>query len=257
MKLLPTSPACLFRPLLAGGRNLSLTRKVEPASRRLRVGGTPTLRCRAFTLIEMLVVMAIIVVLAGLTIGGFGVIKKKTRIARVQGELARLETAIESYKQSLGFYPPDNALSPAAPSLFYELSGTVIVGPNYQTLDGTETISTNLILQYFGRAGFANASADTNQVKTFLPALKEAHYKEGFTNGLPDVELLVAPVEGPGLAPVSGWSAWGDPKFVNPWRYVSTKPVNRPGEFDLWVDLLIGGKLYRVSNWAEPAQVKP
>jgi prepilin-type N-terminal cleavage/methylation domain-containing protein len=219
-------------------------------------GGTPALRCCAFTLIEMLVVMAVIVILAGLTIGGFGVIKKKTRLARVQAELARLQTAIESYKQSLGFYPPDNLVNPAAPPLFYELSGAVISGPDYQTLESNETISSNLVQQYFGRAGFANASTDAKQVKAFLPALKNTQYKEAFVGV--DVELLVVPVEGPVLPAIPATAVWRpDPERVNPFHYVSTKPVHNPGEFDLWADLRIGSKTYRVSNWGEPEELKP
>ena len=229
-------------------------------------------RRRAFTLIEMLVVMAVIVILAGLTISGFGVIKKKTRIARVQGELARLQTAIESYKQALGFYPPDNPppqpppspLSPEAAKeiwacstpLFYELSGTVILGGTYQVVDGSETIGTNVIQQYFGRAGFANASLDTNQVKTFLPSLRSTQYKEAF-QGV-DVELLVVPVEGVVLTNNVGATPWRTgTESVNPWRYVSTKPVHNTGEFDLWTDIRIGSKFYRISNWAEPQEFTP
>jgi prepilin-type N-terminal cleavage/methylation domain-containing protein len=212
---------------------------------------------RAFTLIELLVVMAIVVVLAGLTIGGFGVIKKKTRIARTQGELARVETAIENYKQTLGYYPPDNPLSSAAPSLYYELSGTLIRGANFQTAEGNETISTNLIQTYFGRAGFANATTDKNQIQSFLPAMKGSAYAEAF-EGV-DVELLVAPVEGPVLTnTITGLAPWrtGTDR-VNPWNYVATRPIHRPGEFDLWADILIGKQVWRISNWAEPAPVNP
>jgi hypothetical protein len=36
---------------------------------------------------------------------------------------------------------------------------------------------------------------------------------------------------------------------LNPWRYVSTNPTNNVGRFDLWVDLVIGPNVYRVSNW--------
>lgn len=215
---------------------------------------------RAFTLIEVLVVMVVVIVLAGLTIGGFGVIKKKTRIARVQGELARLETAIENYRQTLGFYPPDNALNQpnaaAVPPLYYELTGTFIQGPNYQTPEGNEIISTNLILTYFGRGGFANASPDRNQVRGFLPALKDSAYAEAF-EGV-DVELLVVPVEGPALAPISGLNAWrSGAARVNPWQYVSTRPTHRPGEYDLWADIVIGRQVWRVSNWAEPTRLNP
>jgi hypothetical protein len=41
---------------------------------------------------------------------------------------------------------------------------------------------------------------------------------------------------------------------LNPWRYVSSGPTNNPGSYDLWVDLYIGGKTYRLSNWSKEAQ---
>ena len=34
------------------------------------------------------------------------------------------------------------------------------------------------------------------------------------------------------------------------WRYNSTNPAHNPGTFDLWVDVLIGGKTNRFSNWS-------
>ena len=42
----------------------------------------------------------------------------------------------------------------------------------------------------------------------------------------------------------------GEPE-INPWRYNSTNPTNNPGGFDLWVDIYVGGKTQRVSNWSK------
>jgi hypothetical protein len=42
---------------------------------------------------------------------------------------------------------------------------------------------------------------------------------------------------------------------INPWRYVSSKPTNNIGSYDLWMDLAIRGKTYRISNWSKNAQV--
>jgi hypothetical protein len=35
---------------------------------------------------------------------------------------------------------------------------------------------------------------------------------------------------------------------INPWRYVSSRPKNNIGSYDLWIDLAIRGKTYRISN---------
>src|SRR3954466_1699 len=85
---------------------------------------------QAFTLIELLTVIAIIALLAGLVLGTAGLATRKSRAARMQGEHGRLVTAIDTYKTDLGNYPPDNADTTleryeraGRNSLFYELSG--------------------------------------------------------------------------------------------------------------------------------------
>ncbi len=61
----------------------------------------------AFTLLEMLTVLAIIVVLAGIVLGIAGHVQKGSAIARAKGEIAMLESACESYKADKGSYPRD------------------------------------------------------------------------------------------------------------------------------------------------------
>src|SRR5450755_3364218 len=60
----------------------------------------------AFTLIELLVVITIIGVLAAFTIPVLSSVKRQQYIRHTQAELALLETAIERYKATYGFYPP-------------------------------------------------------------------------------------------------------------------------------------------------------
>src|SRR5690606_38637141 len=38
-------------------------------------------------------------------------------------------------------------------------------------------------------------------------------------------------------------------KIINPWRYTSTRATNNVGSYDLWVDITVGGKNYRICNW--------
>lgn len=60
---------------------------------------------RAFTLIELLTVIAIIGILAAIIIGAGRRAAESGRIARTQAELAALSTALEAYKRQYGDYP--------------------------------------------------------------------------------------------------------------------------------------------------------
>src|SRR5687768_12996877 len=87
-------------------------------------------RVVGFSLIEMLVVIAVIGILAAILLGALPAISDKKIRSSVRAELQRLTTAIEDYKAKHGFYPPDNpdtanaARAVAQPPLFYELVGT-------------------------------------------------------------------------------------------------------------------------------------
>lgn len=59
----------------------------------------------AFTLLEMLTVLAIIVILAGLVLSVGGYVQKKSALSRSAGEIAMFGSACESYKSDNGNYP--------------------------------------------------------------------------------------------------------------------------------------------------------
>jgi general secretion pathway protein G len=61
---------------------------------------------RGFTLIELLVVITIIVILAGLSMGGYGYIVRKQADSQAAIQISLLEKAIEEYKLDNGEYPP-------------------------------------------------------------------------------------------------------------------------------------------------------
>src|SRR5436305_141846 len=87
----------------------------------------------AFTLIEMLVVIAIIGLLAALLMNLLPRASNMKIRTRVKAELAQVDMAIETYKEKRGYYPPDNPSNPGSNSLYYELVGT--------TFDGTSKFS--------------------------------------------------------------------------------------------------------------------
>jgi prepilin-type N-terminal cleavage/methylation domain-containing protein len=61
-----------------------------------------------FTLIELVVVMAIIIVLAGLILGTANYVQKKGYRSRAEAEIAALSAALENYKADNGVYPSDS-----------------------------------------------------------------------------------------------------------------------------------------------------
>ena len=58
-----------------------------------------------FTLLELLVVIAVITILVGIVIGGFGIANRKAAEAKTRALLTQLEIAFDQYKQQFGYFP--------------------------------------------------------------------------------------------------------------------------------------------------------
>jgi type II secretory pathway pseudopilin PulG len=69
------------------------------------------LRKSAFTIIELLAVISIIIILAGLTLSTVGYVRKKGARSRAEAEIAALSAALENYKADNGIYPRDTTNS--------------------------------------------------------------------------------------------------------------------------------------------------
>jgi prepilin-type N-terminal cleavage/methylation domain-containing protein len=229
-------------------------------------------RLAAFTLTELLIVISVIAILASMTIPLSGVITKKRRFNVAQAELGQMQTAIEAYKAKLGFYPPDNPGNPVLNPLFFELKGTMATNTGsaavYVTVDGSSTITTARLMALFGGVrGFMNCSktvrggdestAAINFLKTGLrpnqigKLIVDTDPRETF-----DAILLcsIPWAHNKGEPPLSSPPAATQPPFLNPWRYVSSNPTNNAASYDLWVDIAIKGKVYRISNWSRQPQ---
>ena len=228
-------------------------------------------RRRAFTLIELLVVIAVIGTLAALILPVVGAVKKHQYIYNTQAELAQLETAIDRYKATYGFYPPSNTNAPGCPEsyktnqLYFELVGTIFTNNTFVTLDSSTTIKASDVSLIFGVGGFINCTRpgsgeDAAAAKSFLTDLRPRQLAPA-TLGSSNAKLLAASVGGP----ETGYQPMGVPN-LNPWRYNSTNPTNNPGSYELWTELSIGSmtnesthvsnpKLYQICNWTKQVQV--
>jgi len=96
--------------------------------------------CRAFTLVELLVVMAILTILAGMLIPAVNRARRTAKIASTKTLLAQICSALDRYNEDWGHYPPDyisggtllpftppEAVAPSAPAyppeaLYYYLA---------------------------------------------------------------------------------------------------------------------------------------
>jgi prepilin-type N-terminal cleavage/methylation domain-containing protein len=242
------------------------------------MNANPNLRSprAAFTLIELMIVIGIIAVLAAMIFPAFSSIKKRNQLAKARAELVQLELAIAAYKTKYGFFPPSNGLGRYQPAaqreffalnpLYFELKGTKLTGANYVTLDNRVTLPSAAVQVQaaFGGAGgvsgFVNCtrgSADeSSPARSFLVESRTGQYALG-TYGGQTIALLTCSVPwSRDLPPViDGFTPAVDGTYPNPWRYNSLTPTNNPGGFDLWVDIIQGGRTNRVSNWSARPQI--
>lgn len=242
----------------------------------------------AFSLIELLVTIAIMGIIAGLLVGLAPAAMKRARESRLRAELRALEAAIENYKAKYGVFPPDGlVLSGTVPQrdsngnlvvrpelnpLFYELTGVVVndaLSPNGYFVplgddDGGNPprLTSADLRPYFGRDGFVNATTPERKRSLFRMEFKESASAEIFAlPGNPDLHVLAVGWAGdasrPGQHSGIPWPK-NNPKFpppiptnpqLNPWRYVSSNPTNNPGKFDLWAEYIENNEKKIVGNW--------
>ena len=70
----------------------------------------------AFTLVELLTVLALAATLAALTLGAMRGVRERAAIARTRAELSVFAQALEAYRRHYGDYPQTGAMPQAAPT---------------------------------------------------------------------------------------------------------------------------------------------
>lgn len=193
----------------------------------------------AFTLIEMLMVIAIIGILAAITIAVYGLAGDQAKRKRVQAQLVQLETAIQSFHAKHGVYPTDGQFAPNLNGLYYELTGATWDGTVWYEGDDTNRAD-RVDESVFGLGGFINSAKRGQTVQNFLPGVVKT------VEVAPNAKMLSVPVDWPANYPNPPIP--GRPT-LNVWRYNSSHPVHNKNSYDLWAEIVLRGKLIRISNW--------
>ena len=130
---------------------------------------------RAFTLIELLIVVAIIAILAAIAVPNFLEAQTRAKISRVKADMRSFATAVESYRVDANHYPPPygvsvvgrDSLSVLSTPVAYITTAKLIdpfalqnnniskVALTYEAMNGT-----NQIIEKSPRAPFSVAPAD-------------------------------------------------------------------------------------------------
>lgn len=195
---------------------------------------------RAFTLVELLMVISIIGIIASLTVVGIGAVRGKKEEAAIKAQHAKLVLAIESYKKQFGAYPPDDPVMTAANAarnpLAYELGGVRRVGANFVSeMDPSHSITPALLSSRLGLSGLVNVTPTGGKARSFITGGGSGQNALLTDQAVPGVLLLQVPAPRadtndlannpvPDLAP-------------NVWRY-RAYPVNghNPKSYDLWAE---------------------
>jgi hypothetical protein len=218
--------------------------------------------------------VAIIAILAGLILATAGYATSHARRVRTETERDAIISAISSYKDKKGQYPPDNPNSTRINGLFYELTGVVYNpggGPSFVSKVTQETLLATAVKNQpkalFGRDGFVNSSPDINEVDNFYPSVAKSARTAQFAIpggaagatfplfGVAVVGPLLTNVAIPAeIADANILKNGVDGKVMNIWQYVSTNPTNNPNSYDLWMEVPYAGKTNRISNWSKDPQ---
>ena len=203
----------------------------------------------AFTLIELLTVVTIISVVAGLVLAGAGAASKNAKLKMAEAQRDQLITFIDGYYARRNVYPPDNPVNPSNNPLFYELAGTTNANGRFSPPGGL-SISAASVQPIFGMGGFINSfnpagDAGDQPMLTFLKGLKD-NQKMTVSNNINSYTALCVYLPSPYVSP---------PAPPAPWNYlIAPHATNNTTTYDLWVDVKLGGATYRISNWNKQSQ---
>lgn len=227
-----------------------------------------------FTLVELLVVVAVMLVLAGLLVGAGQYAGQRAMVSRCKADIQAIDLALEAYRADEGGYPPLNLLafqgkstSPEGFLVFPGSSNALVYAP-----DASTAFANDWLLYYI----------DVNSVAFNQNSLLGTI----FTNGWYNSQYIYRALAGGNkkyitfrsdqvLSASNGCAILPVPRVANvvidpwgvPYGYNPATPVGNPGRFDLWSagpDKLCSNSMYQcfpswyrvpvdddVTNWSQ------
>ncbi|PKO20055.1 hypothetical protein CVU37_00895 [candidate division BRC1 bacterium HGW-BRC1-1] len=197
---------------------------------------------KAFTLIELLIVVAIIAILAAIAVPNFLEAQVRSKVSRAKADIRSLATGLEAYRVDNTAYPSGNQ---------YNVSSRLTTDPptpQYMVLERLSTpvaYMTNGLLpdpfQAKQRSGVINGTTgdSTPSVLTAIELQQEGTYKYLAATIQPSANVLALTAQN-GTSGKAFWSVWSaGPTLVKPQiagtGLMGTAPVPTPQAVLAWV----------------------
>jgi general secretion pathway protein G len=175
-----------------------------------------------FTLIELIVVIAVIIILAGLVLSTVGYVQKKSARARAETEIAAVSAALENYKADNGIYPTNSDTNALHPSSDFDPSPPAPTPPNQ-----TNKYSLASLYLYEQLVGVTSGNrSETPTGKTYFTFKPNMLYPPP-----PSTDDIVG-IRDP-FGNLYGYSTAANPQ-ANPSPAPSPSPTGYNPTFDLW-----------------------
>lgn len=169
----------------------------------------------AFTLIELMAVITIIVILAGLVVGGLGFVTERQAKEKARVQIALLSKALEEYKLDTGSYPATGNSGTNSAALYQALF--------FEGYDYAQRNSPDTWVKTVG-----SNTTFPKSTKIYLPDLDPTSTKQGW------VTPVIPPAKPPGTSTIL--DPWGKEYSYRSALDASGKAnsATQNPDFDLW-----------------------
>jgi len=181
----------------------------------------------AFTLIELLIVVAIIAILAAIAVPNFLEAQTRSKVSRVKTDMRSLATAIEAYRTDHNYYPP-NSTTQAARGFPQIFNGQAVIGTLWVDISTPVAyISNAFMLDVFNINGVGAGSIGpgSHDEGLFIYQNLVNQYCQPYSSGppMPNHQIFSAGFSGAALDYYGGWrlgsngpdKTFGHPGVIN------------------------------------------
>lgn len=179
----------------------------------------------AFTLIELMAVITIIVILAGLVVGGMGFVADRQNKEKARVQLALISKAFEEYKLDIGIYPPTgNITSASSPKGTNNSAEAIYETLFYEGFEYTDKSNSGAPPDKWTKT--VDGKEITKATRIYLPELDPTTSKQGWVDPVKTTPPASVPVRDP----------WGNQYCYRSARTASgeSNEATQNPDFDLW-----------------------